>query len=104
MGYRLFGSIRAERLSDQAARGLKTQMTWILIIYIVAGTSPNSETRGALPALATVPGYQSRYDCELAAKEVNEISGHPLSAVCIDGPKRSDSGQAQGGHQYPDPR
>ncbi len=79
-------------------------MTWVLIIYIVAGTSPNSETRGALPAFATVPGYQSRSDCELAAKEVNEINSHPLSAVCIDGPKRLDSGQAQGGRQYPDPR
>ncbi len=45
---------------------------------------------------------QSRYDCELAAKEVNEVDG--LSAVCIDGPKRSDSGEAQGGRQYPDPR
>jgi len=83
-------------------------VTWVLIIYIVAGTSPNSDTREALPALATVPGYQSRSDCELAAKEVNEVNGHPLAAVCVVGPRRSDSrepGQAQGGRrQYPDPR
>ncbi len=79
-------------------------MTWVLVIYIVAGTSPNSDTRGALPAFATVPGYQSRSDCELAAKEVNEINGHPLAAICIDGPKRSDGGQPRGGRQSTDPR
>ena len=63
-------------------------MTWVLIIYIVAGTSPNSAALPAMPAFATVPGYQSRSDCDLAAKEVNEVNGHPLSAFCIAGPKR----------------
>jgi len=52
-------------------------MTWVLVLYLLAGGSGD-----AGKALATIPGYSSKEQCTQAAEAI----GKRFGSLCIPGP------------------